>query len=78
MSFKNQMGYVGQLTKSKIWKAINNRPSDGNLSDSDDLLEAGESVKAGENFDKGAGGEEDLGTTGELLLINRGSGPQVE
>ena len=77
MSFKNQMGYVGQLTKSKIWKVIN-RPLGGKLSDSDDLVEAGESVKAGENFDKGAGGEEDLGTTGELLLINRGSGPQVE
>ena len=73
------MGYVGQLTKSKIWKVINNRPSGGNLSDSDDLLEAGETVKAGEHFDKGAGGGgEDLGTTGELLLINRGSGPQVE
>ena len=71
------MGYVGKLTKSKIWKAINNRPSGGNLSDSDDLLEAGELVKAGEHFDKGAGGEEDLGTTGELLLINRGTGPQV-
>ena len=68
------MGYVGQLTKSKIWKVIN-RPSGGNLSDSDDLLEAGELVKAGENFDKGAGGGEDLG---ELLLINRGTGPQVE
>ena len=68
------MGYVGQLTKGKIWKAIN-RPSGGNLSDSDDLVEAGESVKAGENFDKGADGGEDLG---ELLLINRGSGPQVE
>ena len=71
------MGYVGQLTKGKIWKAIN-RPSGGNLSDSDDLLEAGESVKAEENIDKGAGGGEDLGSTGELLLINRGSGPQVE
>ena len=72
------MGYVGQLTKSKIWKAIKNRPLGGKLSDSDDLVEAGESVKAGENFDKGAGGGVDLGTTGELLLINRGSGPQVE
>ena len=71
------MGYVGQLTKSKIWKVIN-RPLGGKLSDSDDLLEAGESVKAGEHFDKGAGGEEDLGTTEELLLINRGTGPQVE
>ena len=71
------MGYVGQLTKSKIWKVIN-RPLGGNLSDSDDLVEAGESVKAGENFDKGAGGGEDLVSTGELLLINRGSGPQVE
>ena len=71
------MGYVGQLTKSKIWKVIN-RPLGGKLSDSDDLVEAGESVKAGENFDKGAGGGEDLGSTGELLLINRGSGPQVE
>ena len=71
------MGYVGQLTKSKIWKVIN-RPLGGNLSDSDDLLEAGELVKAGEHFDKGAGGGEDLGTTGELLLINRGTGPQVE
>ena len=69
------MGYVGQLTKSKIWKAINNRPSGDKLSDSDDLVEAGESVKAGENFDKGADGGEDLG---ELLLINRGSGPQVK
>ena len=68
------MGYVGQLTKSKIWKAIN-RPLGGKLSDSDDLVEAGESVKTGENFDKGADGGEDLG---ELLLINRGSGPQVE
>ena len=68
------MGYVGQLTKSKIWKVIN-RALGGNLSDSDDLAEAGESVKAGENFDKGADGGEDLG---ELLLINRGSGPQVE
>ena len=68
------MGYVGQLTKNKIWKVIN-RPLGGKLSDSDDLVEAGESVKAGENFDKGAGGGEDLG---ELLLINRGSGPQVE
>ena len=68
------MGYVGQLSKSKIWKAIN-RPLGGKLSDSDDLVEAGESVKAGENFDKGADGGEDLG---ELLLINRGSGPQVE
>ena len=68
------MGYVGQLTKSKIWKVIN-RPSGGKLSDSDDLVEAGESVKAEENFDKGADGGEDLG---ELLLINRGSGPQVE
>ena len=71
------MGYVGQLTKSKIWKVIN-RPLGGKLSDSDDLLEAGESAKAGEHFDKGAGGEEDLGTTEELLLINRGTGPQVE
>ena len=71
------MGYVGQLTKSKIWKVIN-RPSGGKLSDSDDLVEAGESVKAGENFDKGAGGGEDVGTIGELLLINRGTGPQVE
>ena len=71
------MGYVGQLTKSKIWKVIN-RPLGGKLSDSDDLVEAGELVKAGEHFDKGAGGEEDLGTTGELLLINRGTGPQVE
>ena len=68
------MGYVGQLTKSKIWKVIN-RPLGGKLSDSDDLAEAGESVKAGENFDKGADGGEDIG---ELLLINRGSGPQVE
>ena len=68
------MGYVGQLTKNKIWKVIN-RPLGGKLSDSDDLVEAGKSVKAGENFDKGAGGGEDLG---ELLLINRGSGPQVE
>ena len=67
------MGYVGQLTKSKIWKAIN-RPLGGKLSDSDDLVEAGESVKAEDNFDK-AGGGEDLG---ELLLINRGTGPQVE
>ena len=71
------MGYVGQLTKSKIWKVIN-RPLGGKLSDSDDLVEAGELVKAGEHFDKGAGGGEDLGTTGELLLINRGTGPQVE
>ena len=71
------MGYVGQLTKSKIWKVIN-RPLGGKLSDSDDLVEAGELVKAGEHFDKGAGGEEDLGTTEELLLINRGTGPQVE
>ena len=68
------MGYVGQLTERKIWKVIN-RPLGGNLSDSDDLVEAGESVKAGENFDKGADGGEDLG---ELLLINRGTGPQVE
>ena len=71
------MGYVGQLTERKIWKVIN-RPSGGKLSDSDDLVEAGELVKAGENFDKRAGGEEDLGTTRELLLINRGTGPQVE